>query len=121
MFNINKPSRNAYAVVTGAGSGIGRAFALEISKRGGQVLCADINLASARETVALITQKGGKAWAVECDVGDLATVEALAGTAETEFGQPADLIINNAGIGTGGKRVGETSMEDWRATMDINL
>ena len=49
-----KPSQNAYAVVTGAGSGIGRSFAMELAKRGGQIVCADINLAAAEETVQLI-------------------------------------------------------------------
>ena len=49
-----KPSQNAFAVVTGAGSGIGRSFALDLAKRGGTILCADINLASAEETVDLI-------------------------------------------------------------------
>ena len=49
----DQPSRNAYAVVTGAGSGIGRSFALELAKRGGNVVCADINLEAAEETVGL--------------------------------------------------------------------
>lgn len=47
----DQPSRNAYAVVTGAGSGIGRSFAVELAKRGGSVVCADINLEAAEETV----------------------------------------------------------------------
>lgn len=45
-----QPSQQAYAVVTGAGSGIGRSFALELARRGGSVVCADINLAAAQET-----------------------------------------------------------------------
>jgi NAD(P)-dependent dehydrogenase (short-subunit alcohol dehydrogenase family) len=48
-----KPSQQAYAVVTGAGSGIGQSFALELGKRGGTVVCADINLAAAEKTVAV--------------------------------------------------------------------
>ena len=48
----NKPSQKAYAVVTGAGSGIGRSFALELAKRGGDVICADIELSSAQEKVS---------------------------------------------------------------------
>lgn len=121
MFANKKITHGASAVVTGAGSGIGRAFALEIARRGGQILCADINLASARETVSRIKQAGGQAWATTCDVGDLAAVEKLAETADAKLEKPADLIINNAGIGTGGKLVGETSMEDWHATIDVNL
>lgn len=117
----SKPSRHAKAIVTGAGSGIGRAFALELARRGGSVLCADINLAGAKETVALIAAAGGKAWATKCDVGVLAQVEALASTAEKHFGGSATLVINNAGIGIGGKNIGDFSIEDWQFTMDVNL
>ena len=60
----DQPSRNAYAVVTGAGSGIGRSFAVELAKRGGSIVCADINLEAAKETVKLIEQLGRKAFAV---------------------------------------------------------
>lgn len=66
----NKPSQKAYAVVTGAGSGIGRSFALELAKRGGDVICADIDLSSAQETVDLIqSMTSTSAYAVHCDVG----------------------------------------------------
>jgi len=65
----NKPSQKAYAVVTGAGSGIGRSFALELAKRGGDVICADIDLSSAQETVDLIqSMTSTSAYAVHCDV-----------------------------------------------------
>lgn len=121
MFNSKPISREARAVITGAGSGIGRAFSLELARRGGEVLCADINLTSAKATAADIRKAGGSAWATTCDVTDLAAVEALAQTAQDRFGQPANLIINNAGIGTGGRPIGETSMDDWKATLDINL
>ena len=116
-----KASQQAEAVVTGAGSGIGRAFALEIVRRGGRVVCADINLDSARQTVALIAAKGGVAWAAPCDVGRLDDVTALAAIAEGHFGGPATLVINNAGIGIGGKPIGGVSIEDWKRTMDVNL
>ena len=121
MGKTNKPSYNSCAVVTGAGSGIGRAFALELAKRGGSVVCSDINIVSAKSTVASIKKLGGKALAVKCDVSTLADVEDLAVKAEAFFKQPATLVINNAGIGTGGTAVGEVSMDDWRATLNINL
>lgn len=53
-FGKYKPSQKAIAVVTGAGSGIGRAFAIEIARRGGVVLCSDINLESAQATAGTI-------------------------------------------------------------------
>ncbi|MFN3074302.1 SDR family NAD(P)-dependent oxidoreductase [Acinetobacter sp. TY2] len=115
------PSQNAYAVVTGAGSGIGRSFALELAKRGGSVVCADINLDAAKETVSLITlQTSGKAFAVQCDVTDKAQVLALSEHAEELLKHSVSLIINNAGVGLGGK-FDEVSLEDWQWCVNINL
>ena len=115
------PSQNAYAVVTGAGSGIGRSFALELAKRGGSVVCADINLDAAKETVSLITsQTSGKAFAVQCDVTDKAQVQALSEHAEELLKHSVSLIINNAGVGLGGK-FDEVSLEDWQWCVNINL
>ena len=115
------PSQNAYAVVTGAGSGIGRSFALELAKRGGSVVCSDINLDAAKETVSLITsQTSGKAFAVQCDVTDKAQVQALSEHAEELLKHSVSLIINNAGVGLGGK-FDEVSLEDWQWCVNINL
>lgn len=115
-----KPSQQAFAVVTGAGSGIGRSFALELAKRGGTVVCSDINLDAATETVALIEALGAKAFAVKCDVGNAKQVEKLAEQAEQLMQHPTTLVINNAGVGLGGK-FDETSLEDWKWVSDINL
>ena len=115
-----KPSQKAYAVVTGAGSGIGRSFAIELAKRGGSVVCADINLEAAEETVKLIEQLGQKAFAVQCDVGQAEQVQALADQAEQLLDHPVTLIINNAGVGLGGK-FDEMSLEDWKWCMHVNL
>ena len=119
-FRSNKPSYNGYAVVTGAGSGIGRSFALELSRRNSVVVCADLKVESAKETVALIEEAGGTAYAVACDVGKADQVKQLAADAETLMGSPATLIINNAGVGIGGK-FDELSLEDWKWAMDVNL
>lgn len=114
-------STQASAVVTGAGSGIGRAFALELAARGGRVICADINLATAEETVALIVAKGGQAHALRCDVSQLADVEALAEQAEAWLQGPVNLVINNAGVGAGGQVIGDMPMADWQWALGINL
>lgn len=116
-----KPSQNAYAVVTGAGSGIGRSFAIELAKRGGTVVCADIHLDAAQETVNLVTsQTQCKAFAVQCDVGIKEQVHALAENAEKLMNHPVTLLINNAGVGLGGK-FDEVSLDDWQWCMHVNL
>ncbi|MEQ9509291.1 MAG: SDR family NAD(P)-dependent oxidoreductase, partial [Alloalcanivorax xenomutans] len=96
-------SHGARAVVTGAGSGIGRAFALALAKRGGRVVCADLNMAAAEDTVSIIERAGGHGLAVSCDVSELAAVERLAAEAVDWFGESPNLVINNAGVGAGGK------------------
>lgn len=85
------------------------------------MVCADIRLEAAQQTVALIEARGGKALAVTCDVGDLAAVERLAEQAETFLGGAASVVINNAGIGIGGQNIGQVTIQDWRFTMNVNL
>lgn len=115
-----KPSQQAYAVVTGAGSGIGRSFALELARRGGTVVCSDINLDAAKETVSLIQELGAQAFPVQCDVAKAEQVSQLAEHAEKLMQNPVTLVINNAGIGVGGK-FDEMTTEDWQWCLDINL
>ncbi|WP_280398634.1 SDR family NAD(P)-dependent oxidoreductase [Nocardia carnea] len=115
-------SRGARAVVTGAGSGIGRAFAKELAARGGRVVCADIDQDRADETVAAIGREyPGVAYAFRCDVAERDDVEVLARYAETVFDGPASLVINNAGVGSGGPPVGEIGFAEWERTLNINL
>jgi NAD(P)-dependent dehydrogenase (short-subunit alcohol dehydrogenase family) len=110
---------NVRAVVTGAGSGIGRAFCREVARRRGSVLCADINLAAAEETAKLVEASGGVGIATKCDVAKLEDIERLAAEADARLGG-TDLVINNAGVAVSGE-VGEVSIEDWRWLIDINL
>ncbi|MGV8875238.1 MAG: SDR family NAD(P)-dependent oxidoreductase [Rhodococcus sp. (in: high G+C Gram-positive bacteria)] len=116
-----RPSYGSRAVVTGAGSGIGRAFALELARRGGAVMCADISLPRAKETVAMVNALGATGYAVECDVSIRENVEELALRAGIEFDGPTTVLINNAGVGIGGKPVGNIGFEDWNWALGINL
>ncbi|MFH5230442.1 SDR family NAD(P)-dependent oxidoreductase [Antrihabitans spumae] len=121
-FTRNGRSHKAKAVVTGAGSGIGRAFALELAARGGEVICADIDKERAEETVRIIERVyGTTAHAFFCDVGRREDVESPALHAELIFKGPPSLVINNAGVGIGGKPVGSIGLDDWKWALDINL
>lgn len=111
-------SARADAVVTGAGSGIGRAFAEQIARRGGRVVCADIDEATAAQTAERI---GDNAVPHVCDVSDARAVAELADAAEQWFGKPADLVVNNAGIGAGGSVIGDLPLDLWHRTIDVNL
>ncbi|CAN7263349.1 SDR family NAD(P)-dependent oxidoreductase [Mycolicibacterium frederiksbergense] len=116
-----KRSRHADAVVTGAGSGIGAAFALELAARGGRVVCSDINENAAHATAAEITAAGGDAMALRCDVSKIEDVQALADAAQTWFGGAPTLVINNAGVGAGGTPIGEVTLDDWHWVLGVNL
>lgn len=107
------------AVVTGAGSGLGRAIALELAGRGARVVVSDVDLEGAEQTAALVEQAGGRAWVVGCDVRQLDQVEALA-VRSRELAGEVDLVVNNAGVAAGGT-IGEIPIEDWQWVMDVNL
>jgi NAD(P)-dependent dehydrogenase (short-subunit alcohol dehydrogenase family) len=107
------------AVVTGAGSGLGRAFCDVLAARGARIVVSDIDLAAAEETVRRVRAAGGEAVARRADVAKLEEVEALAQLADEAFGG-ADLIVNNAGVAVGGE-FADVPIEDWRWIVDINL
>lgn len=123
MFGLNKPkiSRNASAVVTGAGSGIGAAFAVELGRRGGSVVCSDIDESAAQRTVDAVTAHGGNAIAIRCDVSRFDEVQALAEQSQAWFAAAPTLVINNAGVGAGGAAIGDARLDDWAWTLGINL
>ncbi len=116
-----KRSREAAAVITGAGSGIGQAFATELARRSGRVVCSDIDETAARATADTIVAAGGEALAARCDVSQLEDVAQLAKVAQDWFGGPPTLVINNAGVGAGGTPIGETDIDDWNWLLGINL
>ncbi|MFZ1177304.1 MAG: SDR family NAD(P)-dependent oxidoreductase [Mycobacterium sp.] len=114
-------SHGASAVVTGAGSGIGEAFAVELGRRGGSVVCSDIDETAAQQTVDTITEQGARAVAIRCDVSRFDDVCALAEQSQSWFGAPPTLVINNAGVGAGGADIGDAPLDDWVWTLGINL
>ena len=116
-----KVSHHARAVVTGAGSGIGAAFAVELANRGSRVVCSDIDEVAAKRTVTAITDRGGDAVAIVCDVTQLDDVVELAAQSQSWFGATPTLVINNAGVGSGGAPIGQLPIEDWQWVLGINL
>lgn len=121
MFQKQRLTHQSRAVITGSGSGIGKALALELARRKGLIVCSDISLQAAEQTAREVRAEGGEAWAVACDVSDLAQVEALAQQAQELLPQPLNLVINNAGIGIGGQKIGDVPIADWTWTININL
>ncbi len=107
------------ALVTGAGSGIGRASALRLADEGAQVWCADIRESLAAESATAIVERGGSAGAVHCDVGDEESVQlAVARGLETLGG--LDLVVANAGTSSAGL-VHELTLHDWELVLRTNL
>ncbi len=84
------------AFITGSGRGMGREIALIFAKKGYRIIVTDINEDNANETVSLIQESGGEAFATVCDVTKLASVEAAVNVAKDQFGQ-VDVLVNNAG------------------------
>ena len=111
--------RDKVCVITGAGSGIGKATALRFATEGAFVVCADIDAASAAETVHQIRAAGGGAEAIQVDVVDPAGAERLA-TEASRLGGRIDVLFNNAGI-SGVGTLHETSLELWDRVMAVNV
>ncbi len=109
----------AIAIVTGGASGIGRALAEELAKRGCEVVLADLQIELAEEVASQIQASGDKATAVKIDVTDFSTMEQLVQETAKRAGR-LDYIFNNAGIGIGGN-VYHYGIEDWNQVVDVNL
>jgi NAD(P)-dependent dehydrogenase (short-subunit alcohol dehydrogenase family) len=106
------------AVVTGAGSGIGRSLAILLAERGARVHAADIDEASAQAAATEIRAAGGRAQAHAVDVAD---PDAVGRLADLVFAAgPVDLLFNNAGIGLAGELT-DTTLKDWQRLIDVNL
>ncbi|MHB8233069.1 MAG: SDR family NAD(P)-dependent oxidoreductase [Solirubrobacteraceae bacterium] len=107
------------AVVTGAGSGIGRATALLLARHGATVHAADIDARSAEIVAVEIASAGGSATAHRLDVSDADAVEAFAEAVFAASGH-VDILHNNAGIGYGGN-IESTAIADWERVIAVNL
>ncbi|HEX2299843.1 MAG TPA: SDR family oxidoreductase, partial [Pseudonocardiaceae bacterium] len=114
-----KPFADHLVVITGAGSGIGRACALEFAEHGADVVVTDIDQDSAGRTAVLAGTLGPGASAYRLDVADGAAVEQFAKVLRDEHGIP-DIVINNAGIGMAGPFF-DTTVTEWERVIDVNL
>lgn len=110
------PSRPR-VVVTGAGSGLGRALCLNLAARQARIIVSDVNVAGAEETVRMM--KGGEGIVVACDVARATEVDMLADEAYRRLGG-VDLLINNAGVAVAGE-IGEVPLADWEWVIGVNL
>ncbi len=105
-------------IVTGAGSGIGRAIALLFAEEQGIVVAADVDAAAAEKTAAKVTRGGGRAIPMQVDVGDEEQTQAVATRTQGDLGR-IDVLVNNAGV-SGVGDVEETTLELWDDVMRVN-
>lgn len=119
MNDAQKPFRNKLVVVTGAGSGIGRATALGFAANGARIVAADLDPAAAGSVSDLITARGGTAHARQADVSVGADMGRFADWVRSEVGVP-DVVVNNAGIAIVGPLLAHTE-EDWQRIIGVNL
>ena len=113
------PLAGKLALVTGAGSGIGRATALKLADVGADVIVVDIRPEAAERTAGLCRMLDALAWPKVVDVGNTEAMEELARWVESEFGC-VDIVVNNAGIGMAGGIL-DTSVADWDKVLKVNL
>jgi NAD(P)-dependent dehydrogenase (short-subunit alcohol dehydrogenase family) len=117
--DLNKRFPLKRIIITGAGSGLGKALALEFAKMKWNVVIAEINDSRAQETAGEVISLGARAIIVHCDVTKPADLEKTVETAQKELGG-VDILINNAGVSAGGY-MEKISLEDWDWIININL
>src|SRR2546426_6444390 len=114
------PGRDRTVLITGAGSGIGRAAGETSGRQGARVAVADVNQGSAEETVRAIRQAGGEATAFAADVSRRASVDALVVSVRQTYG-PIQVLVNNAGIALPSTSIVDVEAAAWRRVLDVNL
>jgi NAD(P)-dependent dehydrogenase (short-subunit alcohol dehydrogenase family) len=107
-------------VVTGGGSGIGRAAAVLFGRDGEHVVAADVDEAAAAETAKLVRDAGGDAISCRVDISDDASVGAMVATAVDRHGR-LDCAFNNAGVSPDAKPFTEHTLAEWQRVIDVNL
>jgi NAD(P)-dependent dehydrogenase (short-subunit alcohol dehydrogenase family) len=111
--------KDKLVLLTGAGSGIGRATALQLAALGGRILVVDLNLASATQVASEINALNSNAQAFELDVANREAYQDFAIKILDQFGPP-DILINNAGVGLSGSFL-DMDLKDWDWIVSINL
>lgn len=111
--------RDSLALVTGAGSGIGRATSLALAEQGVRVLAVDIDADAAAKTAVACEAAGPESHSFVCDVADAAALQRLADEVHERW-EPLHILVNNAGVGMSG-RILDMSLDDWRWIRSINL
>jgi len=114
---VAKKHEGRTAVISGAASGIGQGAAVRLAEEGARIIIADRD--SAKETLRMVEGAGGKATAVQCDVSDPSSVNALKAEIE-QNGASCDILVNNAGIYPV-QTFDEITFEDWRRVLSVNL
>ena len=106
------------AIVTGGGSGIGKAIAIALAGNGAEVAILDLNEESGQQVADAISDSGGTAVCIQCDVSDVESVKSS--FAKAFAGRPLDILINNAGIAHVGN-VDNTSLDDFETVFSVNV
>lgn len=119
--SISMSLKNKVALITGAGSNIGKVYAAALAAEGATVVIGDIDAQAAQDAAKEISATGARALGLEMDVGDDAQVEAAVQATVAEFGG-VDILVNNAGLARGKWSLfSELSNDDWREIFAVNV